>query len=75
MSRNIMAILQWLPLEKQEDKNLFLECKDIKKSCSDLCVNLSVFLKAFKLVNCSILYYSINTSENKLLFEVRILQI
>lgn len=65
-----MTILQWLPLEKDDDKNLFLECKDIKNSCTNLCINLGVFLKTFNIINCSTIYYNINVHENKLFIEV-----
>lgn len=67
-----MTILQWLPLENDDDKILFLDCKDIKTSCNNLCLNLSVFIKTFNLINCSNIYYNINVHENKLLVQVNL---
>lgn len=68
MSRNIMTITKWVPLQNEENKNLFLECNQLKTSAIELIELLGKFLNEFQLKNGWKSYHAI--SENELLFEV-----
>lgn len=65
-----MTILQWLPLELDDDKLVYNECKELKKSCTDLCGELGRFMKEFRIKNYSKLHHNINTIETDMFVEV-----
>lgn len=63
-----MTITKWLPLEKDENNTLYLDCKQIKITADSLFEKFGCFLDEFKSKNTTKLHY--NISENELLMEV-----
>ncbi|KAK4875057.1 hypothetical protein RN001_011479 [Aquatica leii] len=67
MSRNIITITKWVPLENEENKILFQECNETKMLAINLLNLLGQFFNEFRFRNGWKSYHT--TSENELILE------
>ncbi|KAK9744983.1 hypothetical protein QE152_g7278 [Popillia japonica] len=58
MSRNVMTITKWVPLEIEDNKSLYVECKQLKRSTKELNERIAIILYEYKFKNISKLYHT-----------------
>lgn len=56
MTRAMINIVKWLPLEPEETLSLFVECKQLQIEADNLVENLGLFLHDLKRRNIKKLY-------------------
>ncbi|KAF5296665.1 hypothetical protein FQR65_LT10205 [Abscondita terminalis] len=66
MSRNIITITKWVPLQNEENNNIFKKCADTQELAQNLLELLGKFLNEFYLRNGWKFYHTI--SDNELIF-------
>lgn len=57
-SRNVMTITKWVPLEIEDNKTLYVQSKQLKRSTEDLNEKIASILYEYKFKNISKLYYT-----------------
>lgn len=58
MPRNVMTVTKWVPLEIEDNKTLYVECKLLKRSTGELSEKIALLLYEHKFKNISKLYHS-----------------
>lgn len=56
MTRAMINIVKWLPLEAENNLTLFVECKQLQIEADNLVENLGIFLNDLKRKNIKKLY-------------------
>lgn len=68
MQRNIAAIIKWVPLQSEENTNLFLECNQLKVSGEELLDDFVDLIRQFNIQKQSKSFQV--TPENAMLIKV-----
>ncbi|KAK9744982.1 hypothetical protein QE152_g7278 [Popillia japonica] len=53
-----MTITKWVPLEIEDNKSLYVECKQLKRSTKELNERIAIILYEYKFKNISKLYHT-----------------
>ncbi|KAK5644415.1 hypothetical protein RI129_005715 [Pyrocoelia pectoralis] len=64
MSRNIVTITKWVPLQAEENTNVFLKCNHLKSAARDLLKLLGKFLSEFQQNNGWKSYQTLSDNES-----------
>lgn len=66
MTKYIVNVSKWLPLETESAKQMYVECKKLKYSCINVCCELNYLISEYKRQDKKSLHYD----NNNLLVEV-----